>query len=207
MNGIKIFQTLSAQKSKKNEDNNHSIVVSSVAIILKKYLEYYNNSNNNTTWKTIIKTLFFSEGIIRLVFIKTEYVQRITINILSSNLTMWDLSLCPRTLQDQEFNGEQNDELCSFHSRTSSHKKPSKWISCQEYQKEKVHLISYGTYYEKERQKGFDNGLKKKDLRRDQTKVFMQINNSCMISKSIYFLYQQIILTWPWTWRVRTKRL
>lgn len=160
MNGIKIFQTLSAQKSKKNEDNNHSIVVSS---ILKKYLEYYNNSNNNTTGKTIIKTLFFSGGIIRLVFIKTEYVQRITINnILSSNLTMWDLSLCPRTLQDQEFNGEQNDELCSFHSRTSSHKKPSKWISCQEYQKEKVHLISYGTYYEKERQKGFDNGLKKK---------------------------------------------
>lgn len=81
--------------------------------------------------------LVFNGGLIRLVFIKTGYLQWITINILSSNLTVWDLSLCPRILQDHEFSGEQNDELCSFNSRTSSLIKASKWISCKEYQKEK----------------------------------------------------------------------
>lgn len=33
---------------------------------------------------------------------------------------MEDLSLCPRILQDHEFNREQNDGLCSFYWRTLS---------------------------------------------------------------------------------------
>lgn len=137
---------------------------------MEKYLEYSNNSNNSnnhTTRKKPKKTiLVFNGGVIMLIFIKTEYVQWITINTLSSNLTMWDLSLFPRILQDHEFSGEQNDELCTFHSRTSSLINASKWISCQEYQNKKVHLISFGSYYDKEGKKRFNSGLKK-DIRRD----------------------------------------
>lgn len=159
MNGIERFQAHYPQKSKKKEDKNNFIVVSNVLIILEKNLEYFNNSNNSTTRKKNQKTptfLFFSGGEIRLVFIKTKYVQ-----YLRTNLTMWAFSSCPRILQDHEFNGEQNDELCLFHSRTSSLINTNKLISCQKYQKEKGHLISFGTYYDKKRKKGFDNGLKK----------------------------------------------
>lgn len=132
MNGIKKFQNHSAQKSKKNGDKSNSIVVSSVVVQMEKYLDYYNNSNNSRTRKKQ-KSAFSVE--VYLISLHQDWIPTMDYyHILSSNLTMWDWSLCPRRLQDHEFSGEQNDKLYSFNSRTSSLIKASKWISCQEYQ-------------------------------------------------------------------------
>jgi len=114
---------LIAQTSKKTEDKSNCIVVSSVLIILEKT---WNTVITRTT-TIIIESLIFSGDVIRLLFIeKIKYLQLITMNILSSNLSVWVLSLCPRILQDHKFNGEQNNELRSFYSRTSSFTEASK---------------------------------------------------------------------------------
>lgn len=112
---------LITQRSKKNEDENNSIVLSSVIILPEKTwnITIAIRKIITTRTTTIIISLLFSAGVIRLLFIKkTECLQWIFINRLSSNFTMWDLSLCSRILQDHDFNGEQNDELCSCYSRT-----------------------------------------------------------------------------------------
>lgn len=149
---------LITQRSKKNEEKNSSIVVSSVIMLPEKIWDIIMTIikiiTTSTTTTTIIISLIFSAGVIRLLFIrKTECLQWIVINRLSSNFTMWDLSLCSRILQDHEFSGEQNDELCSFYSRT--YLSQNQMVFLLRIPKGKVHLISYGTCCETERQKSF----------------------------------------------------
>lgn len=118
---------------------------------------------------------------------------------------MWDLSLCLRILQDHEFNGEQNDELCSCYSRTYLSQKQANGFLVKNTKMESTFNFLWDLLWNWKTKVILIKAWNKNTSEETETETFIRISNSCMTTNPIHFLYQQRIHTWLWIWRFRTK--